>query len=261
MDSNLKTVVRFPRLKRLVGSIICCNLFGRFIGFVYRDRIPFNGGRIDVNGVRVPPKNKALLFWGLYESSEYRYVRDYLLPDLPTIELGSSIGAISSQIAKRLRTNTLLICVEGNPRVQSVLQRNLAANASHLSTQVVNAVVAYGRKQIAFGLSDDNLSSYIDREQSDVVEVQIPTVQLAELVKSLPEPRYQLVADIEGAEAAILVHDAESLLNCQRVIIELHATQFEGNTFSVDDLCSKFHAIGFRTLAQYGPVAVFEKNK
>lgn len=71
----------------------------------------FHSGHIDVRGLDVPARNKAQLFSGIYESAEYRFVRDFISPMLPVIELGSSLGAIASVIARQLERAQSLIRV------------------------------------------------------------------------------------------------------------------------------------------------------
>ena len=126
---------RWVGLKRLLANVIQSGLIGDAISWFYGDVIPFHGIPIDVSQSGIPAANKAALWWGMYESAEHRFIKAFLLPNLPVIELGSSIGAISSAIAGQLDHGQRLICVEANPFLIPQLRKNLDRNASHLSAE------------------------------------------------------------------------------------------------------------------------------
>ena len=66
---------------------------------------------------------------------------------------------------------------------------------------------------------------------------------------------YVLVADIEGAEAAILEQDAEALAGCQQIVIELHRVERGGRVHTVDDLAAALTGPhGFVLRARHLPV-------
>src|ERR1700730_12780210 len=83
-------------VKRVIARIICHPLIGRIISLVFRDRIPSRGSLIHTKDKAVVPSVKAALFWGLYESAEVRFVKEFLRSDLDVIELGSSLGVVTS---------------------------------------------------------------------------------------------------------------------------------------------------------------------
>jgi FkbM family methyltransferase len=189
----------------------------------------------------------------MYESAEYRLIREFLRPDLPVIELGSSIGAISSTIARKLNPGQHLICVEANPFIISALERNLERNASHISVEVVHAAVSYEDKTVAFGVAGNNLTSGICHESASEATT-VPAITLEALVIKGGRKPYQLVADIEGGEVAVLMHDRETLRRCQLIVMELHDTGFNGRTYTPTDLRNLFEQQGFEVVASYGRV-------
>lgn len=245
--------VRGTALKILAARAATNPLLARAIAWHYRDVIPFHGGRVDLRGLDVPARNKAALFWGLYESAEYRFVRDHLSPSLPVIELGSSLGAIASVIARILHRDQRLICVEANPRLPQAITRTLQRNAPHLHVEVVNAAIGYDSPHVDFRVSEDNLCSRVTGGDGAGV-VRVPCVTLAHLVSRLGERDYQLVADIEGAEAAMLEFDRPALARCRTAILELHATERGGRQVTPDDLVTSLRALGFDAIDRYGPV-------
>ncbi|APZ95461.1 FkbM family methyltransferase [Fuerstiella marisgermanici] len=251
----------WPRVKRVVAAILCSNAMGKLVSWIYRDRIPWHGIVVNVADPAVLPRNKAALRFGFYESAERRFVKRYLLPDVDVVELGSSIGAMSSQIAQRLQAGARMICVEANPRTQTTLTKNLDQNAAGLQVELIHAAIAYDGVDVEIGLSENNLSSFRERDASDVQRVMVPAVTLSNLLRQSGMETYQLVADIEGAEAEILMKDGDALKNCSRVIIELHDTSVTGVSYCVAELVSMFEALGFTILDEYGPVAVFENRR
>lgn len=243
------------RLKRAIAQLVQNDAIGTVVGWVYGNVIPFHGHRIDVRGTGISPPNKVSLLLGMYESAEYRFVRDYLLPDVPVIELGSSIGAVSSVIAARLRPGQHLTCVEANPKLIPSLKRNLDRNGSHLDVDVIHAAVAYGKDSVPFIISDNNLVSNVAARPIDGI-TNVPTVSLSDLLARSRCTSFQLVADIEGAELGVLLHDQDALRLCRAMIMELHDTLRDDQAYSREDLERLIVASGFQVLARYGSVIV-----
>jgi FkbM family methyltransferase len=251
--------IRLIGLKRAIAAVLQSYPIGMAIGWLYDDVIPFHGMRIDVRGAAMRPANKAALRFGMYESAEYRFVESFLRADLPVIELGSSIGAVSSAIAGRLAPGQSLTCVEANPALIPVLEGNLSRNASHLAVKVVHAAVAYGGTHVCFQVSANNLASSlaVNDDQGDVV----PSVTLAALREPHATMPFQLVADIEGAEVEILLRDVEALRSCQVMIMELHESHRGGEVVSTIVLKNLINAAGFEIVAEYGAVVVCQRNE
>ena len=74
---------RWVGLKRLLANVIQSGLIGDAISWFYGDVIPFHGIPIDVSQSGIPAANKAALWWGMYESAEHRFIKAFLLPNLP----------------------------------------------------------------------------------------------------------------------------------------------------------------------------------
>ncbi|MCE9630032.1 MAG: FkbM family methyltransferase [Planctomycetia bacterium] len=249
---------RWVGLKRFVASIIQSDLIGNAIAWFYGNVIPFHGIPVDVSQSGIPAANKAALWWGMYESAEHRFIKAFLLPSLPVIELGSSIGAISSVIAGRLDQGQRLTCVEANPSLIPQLRKNLDRNASHLSTEIIHAAVCYEGKTVRFGVSANNLTSSILGD-ARAETTTVPAVKLKALLAQGDRGPYQLVADIEGAEIAFLLHDAETLRACQVMVLELHHTQSNGAAYTPTDLEHLIESRGFRIAARYGAVVACQR--
>jgi FkbM family methyltransferase len=254
-QTNASPTVRFRTLKRIVGAMICSDAFGWLVGKLYGDVIPFSGTKINVNGIKIPSRNKALLYWGLYESAELRFVKAFLDTKLPTIELGASIGGISSQLASRLDQGASLVCIEANRELIAAVERNVKANAKHTTPSVKWGAVAYGSEYVEFQIGEDHLVSSLTGNSSHAVQ-RVPAIMLRDVA---PQETYQLVSDIEGGEYDMLMHDKECLQRCSKAIIELHPVTRDGSVISIDQLKEMFCDCGFSVVASYGPVFVFER--
>lgn len=249
----------FVRLKRVVAGLLQSRPIGTAIGWLYGDVIPFHGLPIDVRHTGIPAANKASLRLGMYESAEYRFVRSFLRPELPVIELGSSIGAVSSAIAQRLAPGQRLTCVEANPAMIPALERNLGRNATHLSTEVVHAAIAYDAVEVRFQIAADNLVSHVTENGGRVAVV--PGTTLSKLHERLDRSPYQLVADIEGSEADILDRDAAALQTCETMIMELHESRRGDQVFTQAKLKDLIQNAGFDIVAEYGAVVACRRNQ
>ncbi len=251
--------VKWLRLKKAAAAVIHSSAIGRLVGWWYRDVIPFHGIPISVRGAGILPGNKVALLLGMYESAEVRFITAYLRSDLPVVELGSSIGAVSSIIAARLDRGQRLICVEPNPNLLTVLSDNLNRNASHLDVKTLNAAVAYDAATVSLHLTGDNLTSRRSSQASEQ-SVEVPAVTLKEVVAGLRGGPYQLVLDIEGGEVAMLLNDATALQACELLVAELHEVRHGGRTYTVADQVDLLQANGFEILARYGAVVACRRT-
>ena len=215
----MQTKARFLFLKRIASRVLCNQFTGGLIRTYYRNRLTFDGVSVLVPSRGVSNASCAAIFWGMYESAERRFIKRYLHSDLPTVELGSSLGGVSSHIAKSLAHGQTLVCVEANPFLIDTLKSNLAQNASHLKTTVINAAIHYDGPRCHFDVQDDHLVSSVNKNGSSSTEIDSLQLRDIDLVNA---GAYQLVCDIEGAESQILTYDSEALANCRRIIIELH---------------------------------------
>lgn len=155
-----------------------------------------------------------------------------------------------------LRPGTQYSCLEANPSLIKTLEENVLCNSSHLNCSVVNGAIAYEHETVDCEVSPDNqVSSLQSSEGSNTVSVK--AVGLRDCLSGQP---YQLVCDIEGAEADILAHDEASLSNCQLAIIELHKTRCDQTDITVDELADGFRRTGMKQIDNYGDVFVFGRQ-
>ncbi len=251
--------VRWSAAKRWIGSALTSGIACRAIKALSGRSVRFHGVDLVVSDA-VPLKTYGLLYWGLYESAEYRFVRDFISPSMPVIEIGAGIGAISSTIARILLPGQRLVCVEANPTLTPLLRQNLARHGQHLQTEIVQAAIDSRNGRALFTVGVDNLTSALSR-QSQCDDVEVPTFSLESVESSCGlDGGYQLVADIEGAESSFILEEPEALHNCQRMVIELHDTRVSGRRVSADMLADAVRSHGFESRARYGNVFTFERG-
>jgi len=251
------------RLKAHAADVLCHPLVGLAIRTVFRGRVPslrFPGWRVALDAPGVTSRTAAEIFWGIYESAELRFVERHLCRDLDVVEIGSSIGAVSSAIAQRQDPNRRLVCVEANPQLHDLLRRNLAANAPGRRVEIVPRAISYDGPTVSFGLGASNVSGRLATAGPGTEAVEVPATTLSEILRAQGLTRFALVADIEGGEAAIIEKDEPALRNCDQIVIELHATQLDGRDISIEDLVHNIEARGLALTARHGPVCLFERT-
>lgn len=251
------------RVKKAAAKLLCSPTVGRAIALLFRDRIWSRGCVIDTRHPFVTPAIKASLLWGLYESTEVRFVRRYLRSDLDVVELGSSIGVIASQIASRLDRSRLLVCVEANPWLLDQIRVNVDRNAPGARVAIVHGALDYScdeRPWVEIALGERNIDSRVRRPEPGESFAKAPTLTLGRILADQGIREYALVCDIEGAEAGIVERDAAALELCRQLIIELHQTTREGRLVTPDAMRTAFEVDhGFRLRDRHGAVFVFEK--
>lgn len=251
------------KIKFLIAKMVT----NSFVGFVLRNLF-FNKirdlrwlrFRFDVSFSIVTNKTVASIFFGIYEASEKRLIQRYLKADLDVVELGSSMGLVSTHILSRLSSKRKLICVEANPYLIDVIKANLRLNDKGKHTVVVeNVAINYSGVLVNLHLTDNTTETKVSLVKNSGVEVN--AVSLRSILSEQRIKDYTLVCDIEGSEIEVFKNDASALSMCRDLFIELHETKFEELFYSVNDLVEliKSHH-GFELVDRDGPVCFFSKK-
>ena len=104
-------------------------------------------------------------------------------------------------------------------------------------------------------IGESNLSSMVDKRRQVATTLSVPAIGLPALISAHGIGDDVLVADIEGAEAGLLVADAPALHGCQMMIAELH-----DKVYAVADMIRLTEATGFRMRDRYGDVCMFRRE-
>jgi FkbM family methyltransferase len=265
MLAGLRTTVRrfFPvDIKHTLTRIVQYPWVGRAIGQLYGNLVPTSGFRIDVSAPAIRPETKAALFWGMYESAEIRCVAKYFAAHLDAVDLGSSLGVIACHIHSKLAPGRRIVCVEADPALCHAARSNLRRNAFGRSVIVLNRAIHYGADTnwIRF-VTGDNTTTGRVHIGSHPTAFEVPALTLSDVLAEagITTP-YALFADIEGAEAGIVMEDGPALLGCRQIIAELHETQHRNQTLSPRDIADQIEARhGLRQTARDGNVWVFDR--
>lgn len=199
---------------------------GRAAHAVLGDEFRIEGCRIDVGGDFVSDEARASILTGIYEKNELRFVGRYLPSDLDVVELGSSLGVVSSRIAMRLAPGRRLLGVEANSRLLERARANAAKNAPGIPFHLRLGAVDYASEgeEVAFSVGSGNLGSHLGSAgaTSGGRTVLVPRTTLSSVLVAHQVGDYSLVCDIEGAEAGLILAEREALSRCRCIIIELH---------------------------------------
>lgn len=239
---------------RALRRALYSNLSGRLIAILWNNQIPSGGCRINTNNRSIRPETKARIFFGAYERAELLLLRRHIGHPTHVIDLGSSLGVVSSQAAACMPPGSQLICVEANPALIATLRQNIARNASHVSATVINAAIDYSGTPVAqIAIAEQHTATHVARG----AEISVPATTLRAILSTMPEAPYALVMDIEGSEAGILKHDLDCLHTCTRIIAELHETA----SMSILQMCSILtEEANFHLLERRGNVFAFHRN-
>jgi len=256
---------RAMQLRTRIGDVLCHPIIGDAIAGVFRGRVPSLrfGTRLETHASCVTGKVAALIFWGMYESAEIRFVRRYLAPELDVIELGGSIGAVTSEIARRQAPGHQLISVEANPELIPLLRRNVDANAPGHPVRILHRALDYagGGAPTRFARGVTNMDGATGGGADAGAVVEVPSCTLSGLLDEHGIREFALVSDVEGAEAGLIRHDAAALARCRQIVIELHEVDGEHGRESPDSLRDALvERHGFRLVDQRGPVCAFERR-
>lgn len=223
------------------------------MAWFFRNRVPWAGGRLLVDPAVCGARTVASAFFGFYEHSERRLIRRHLL-DIDTVELGSSVGGVTAESARKLGRQRALVCVEANPNLQWILAQNIQSFASHLKVLVVPKAVAYSGTLVKFSIAANSSDSRLSQKDGDDGSISIEAVSLRELPGVDAMNRCQLVCDIEGGEWDIVANEHELLSRCERIIAEVHGANM---VVSFDRFCDCLSKLGFRLLGRDGYVGAF----
>ncbi len=258
-----KIIINF---KCLIAGLLCNEFTGGFVRLCFRKGFHVHGARIKVP-IYLQKKVDAQIFFGFYEKSEQSMVRKYLNRECNVIELGSSLGVVSSQIARKLSPRSTLLCVEANENLIESLAENLSNSEATCKTIIRNALVGDEKiDRIRFRIGDEHVSSRFELcdDLAVVSHCGRPgpkLLNLSSLLEELPPGPYSLVSDIEGAEFFFL-SQVDSLANCHQLIIELHDVEVLGVTIKICDMIDMIQDKHKMRLVEADyPVFLFESDQ
>ncbi|WP_155119341.1 FkbM family methyltransferase [Halomicrobium katesii] len=187
-----------------------------------------------------------------YESTEVRFVQQYLPQQTPVVELGGGIGYVSCIIDGELPPETRQYVFEANPDAIPLLATNRDLNGSGF--EIRNLAYDPDRDRVEFFPAQTLTggSTRIEHGEPTMVDA----ASLADVVDMFGLDRFVLVSDIEEAETDMMKLEQDVLAqHCELMIIEWHdETRFlhdalAGTPFTEVDRESGVHVLRNRSLS------------
>jgi FkbM family methyltransferase len=196
----------------------------------YRER--FNGTLVGLRGNKVHMDGmtysvepfsstlKSTLARGRHEQPERDLVRRWLPPDIPLVEFGGGMGAVSCLANRKLSDPTRHVVVEANPAMVPLLSTNRDLNGCRFT--ILNCALGYDRDTIPLDLDPDFVgSSAVGSVGNSTITVKTTTV--ARIMSDHAFQECGIVCDIEGAEADLIEREFPELGERVRYIMaEFH---------------------------------------
>jgi FkbM family methyltransferase len=205
------------RLKR-VKPFFKYELMGRYVE-LRGNAWTLDGLRFSLDDPALVTSLKSRFFWGTYEDRERKLVKKHVIPDLPVIEGGGSIGVISCVTNKLLKDPTKHLVVEANPQLLHVLAHNRDQNGCKF--EIVHAALDPHGPTVTFHIHKKFVGGSVQRVTGQPITVDAVTV--GGLLRKMNWEKISLVLDIEGAEIDLIHKEADALKNHVAVIIvEMH---------------------------------------
>jgi FkbM family methyltransferase len=241
------------KIKLLVAKILVNDFSGKLISILFSNKIPFHNLRIDISNPVIRKRIAASLYFKTYESAEVRFISKYLKDyDGTIVELGASIGVVSSTLAKA-NPNATLYSFEADKRFIPIIENNFKIN-NITNANCFNEII--GASGYEFIPGEDNTIGKISKTTSESNQM----TSLSLLIKKYNFSEFVLVSDIEGAEYFVLSEDNAVFNAIPLLIIELHPIEIENTLISVEDLNARIDTLGYEILEQYGSNVVAKKR-
>jgi FkbM family methyltransferase len=244
-------------LKLYIAKFITNDLLSRLIAAIYSNKIPHGNFRIDTSNALISPNIKAMIFWKIYESAEIRFIKKYIDDTLDIVELGASIGVVSTYLGSR-KGEKKMYNIEVNPGLISVIEYNLKLNGI-TNFSVLNMGIGVSGSSLYFDKGKYTTHGSISGIYSEGA-LKIKLKSLSDLLNEKQIGNYALVCDIEGSEIDILLNDPNSLNRCKIIIIETHTVVRNGKSYTPDDIKSMVLAQGFELTEELHNNYVFKRT-
>jgi len=230
--AKIKLILHYPLFKLLwlesygneSSRAISRRLLPLFNGYAIHLRVAAKDG---TDGqIRVPfAANDYASFAEVIMAEAYR--DDYQNVET-VVDLGANTGMASLWFLLRLPRLKKLVAVEPNPRLGSVIRKNVESYARGRFTLEEGCVSDSDQPFANLQLLDDN-HRHTRIGFSDHGDVR--NMRLAELLDRHGLPTVDLLKmDIEGSEYALL-NDAKSLRRCSRIVAEIHGVPEDRGKF------------------------------
>lgn len=222
-------------------------------------------GNPRIFGVEVPleliPSKVILgqLDAGSYEAKEARFIRTFLPAGAHVLELGASLGVISSIILGRKPAR--LISYEAVGALADIARKVVAYNHPDAPWELVHCAIAdEGVAEVAFDWSPEYTQGGSVSRGDGGGRLRVPASSLSAVIArhGLPESTW-LVMDIEGMEWELARRQTDSLRHFAGIIVECHDVKDGERTIAHAEVLAEIAGAGFEVVARRGQVAALRR--
>jgi FkbM family methyltransferase len=195
-----------------------------------------------------------------YEAKEARFIRAYLPPGAEVLELGASLGIVSSIILGRRPAR--LVSYEAVGPLAAVARQVVAHNHPAAPWELVHCAVAdEGVSEVAFDWSPEYTQGGSVARSEGTARLRVPAASLAAVIArhGFPETAW-LVMDIEGMEWELARRQAAALRHFAGIIVECHDVKDGGRSVPHVEVVGALIAAGFDLVARRGQVSVLRRR-
>lgn len=191
-----------------------------------------------------------------FERAEALLVRRYLPAGVEVLELGGSMGVISSVVLSRRPKR--LVSYEAVPDLAQIARRVVGLNHPLADYCLENrAVGGSGDREVSFAWSAGTplAGAAGAPASSEQACLRVPAEDLPTIVKKHNlGPGTWLVSDVEGMEFELLLNQGAAFATFDGVIMECHSGDFAGAERDQAFAESLLTRLGFRLRQRIGPV-------
>ena len=195
-----------------------------------------------------------------YEAKEARFIRTFLPPGAEVLELGASLGVVSSIILGRRPAR--LVSYEAAEPLSEVARQVVAHNHPFAPwTLVRRAIAGEGVAEVSFEWSPERTQGGAVASEPAPSHLRVPAESLTAAVARhrLPESAW-LVMDIEGMEWRLAREQASALRHFSGIIVECHDVREDGRVIPHAEVLAQIARAGFDIVARRGQVAVLRRR-
>jgi FkbM family methyltransferase len=185
-----------------------------------------DGLTFPLSGLPIPRRKKRHLVRGDYETPERILVKAFIRPGMKVLELGASLGIISTFIARQIGSAGSLLSVEADSSLLPFWERNLAVNGftgkcvHALACPIWTETVPSNLLAMKFNTCEDKLSGRVQTSADGVAQNLWKTaLNLCTEHQFAPDA---LIIDIEGTETIWIELGAQMPAHVKLAIVEFH---------------------------------------
>ena len=194
-----------------------------------------------------------------YEAKEARYIRAYLPDGAQVLELGASLGIVSSIILGRRPAR--LVSYEAVGSLADVARQVVVHNHPAAPWELVHCAIAdEGVSEVAFDWSPEFTQGGSVARSGGPARLRVPAASLAAVITrhALPDTAW-LVMDIEGMEWELARRQAAALRHFAGITVECHDVREGGQIVPHQEVVAELAKAGFDIIARRDRVSVLRR--